>query len=101
MNCITLVSGWLAILIGVTTTGLAIKSGLRNRRCKVQVQNPDTTKLNDPKAVVAVCNHWSRDRYVVLKLNDAALKIHEGAYITVNGRDLITAIENAMKINLR
>lgn len=58
--------------------------------CKVQIQNDDYDKLNDPKALVVVTSHWNYDSYVILKVND-------GEEVTVYGRDLIIAVENSMR----
>ncbi len=62
--------------------------------CKVQVidwENAATATTNKTPTVV-VRNHWNNDNRVVLKIDD-------GPEVTVIGRDLITAIENAMRTN--
>ena len=60
--------------------------------CKVQVyesQNPPST---NKMPIVTVRNHWNYTERVVIRIDD-------GTEVTVVGRDLITAIENAMRTN--
>lgn len=53
-----------------------------------ELNGKDVSPGNEqPKIIVR--SHWNRDRFVVLRIGDQEY--------TVTGRDIITAIENAMR----
>ena len=61
--------------------------------CTVQVLELGRKEIppSNEQPKILVRNHWNRSQLVVLKIGDQDY--------TVNGRDLITAIENAMRSN--
>ena len=60
--------------------------------CNVQVHQSQNPPSTDKMPSVTVRNHWNHNDRVVIRIDD-------GTEVTVIGRDLIAAIENAMRTN--
>lgn len=57
--------------------------------CAVQVLESTEAQRGNEQPKITVRNHWNRDQLVVLRVGDQEY--------TVNGYDLIVAIQNAMR----
>ena len=60
--------------------------------CNVQVHQSQNPPSTNKMPSVTVRNHWNHNDRVVIRIDD-------GTEVTVIGRDLIAAIENAMRTN--